>query len=149
MFLGKGCYDRVVKFMGENQSCIIFWLIILVVFLLIFTHETPKWVNYDPEYEAKPIDFSGIDEFLRTQKRDPDDPFGITMMLGFERFTKDNLRRVMQQNWNKTIHPLYGGNVLDPIKRIHIPEDEHLLDYDSFEYIDNPLRPYLKKLSAR
>ena len=44
---------------------------------------------------------------------------------------------------------MYGGNVLDKIKRIHIPEDEHEVEYDSFEYIPTPLRPYLKKISAR
>ena len=38
-------------------------------------------------------------------------------MMGLERFTKDNLRRVMQKNWNATLYPLYGGTILRPLRR--------------------------------
>ena len=70
------------------------------------------------------------------------------MMLAFERFTKDNLRRVMQSNWNKTQYPLYGGSVLDPVRRLITPE-ETWMPYAKPLEIPNPLSGIIKKLSAR
>lgn len=52
--------------------------------------------------------------------------------MPLKKFKKDNLNRLMQKNWNKTLYPLYGGNVLDPIRRkvriSNIEDDEKVID---------------------
>lgn len=62
-------------------------------------------------------DFSNIDKFLLEQVPDPVDRFNITLLMPLLKFQKDNLNRLMQKNWNRTLFPLYGGSVLDPIRR--------------------------------
>ena len=50
----------------------------------------------DPSaFEPVPENYDSLDEFLLNQKPDPLDRHNITLMMGLERFTKDNLRRVM------------------------------------------------------
>ena len=65
--------------------------------------------------------------------------------MPLKKFKKDNLNRVMQKNWNKTLYPLYGGSVLDPIRRkVRISEIESDNEVIKIELIRNPLRNVLK-----
>lgn len=62
-FFGKDCTVKTTKCLAENQSCVIYWILMFLIFLLIITYEETAWVNVDPHYEAVPVDFSGIDNF--------------------------------------------------------------------------------------
>lgn len=97
------------------------------------------YLNLDPVvYEqtdwniAVPEDFSNIDKYIAEQLSDPVDRYNITHLMPLKKFKKDNLNRLMQKNWNKTLYPLYGGNVLDPIRRkvriSNIEDDEKVID---------------------
>ena len=61
-------------------------------------------------------------------------------MMEWKRFTKDNLRRTMQKNWNTTQFPLYGGTILRPIHRRTLIEGAEF-DHDAvrIETIPNPI----------
>jgi hypothetical protein len=61
-------------------------------------------------------------------------------MMGLERFTKDNLRRVMQKNWNSTLFPLYGGTIFRPLRRkIELLNSDDDNDVVRIEEIPNPI----------
>ena len=66
------------------------------------------------------------------------------MCMPLTKFKKDNLNRVMQKNWNKTLFPLYGGSVLDPIRRkVKTSNIESDTDIIEVQYLKNPLRSVL------
>ena len=88
-------------------------LILLITFLA-----WPKYVPYfsGKDYIPEPIDYSLIDEFIKNQN-DPDDPLGLTFLMPFERFGREDIRRKFHIVWNTTRFPLYGGSVIDPLHR--------------------------------
>lgn len=47
------------------------------------------------DYIPEPVDYSQYDEFISNQEKDPDDPLGLTLLLPLERFTRDNMRRLV------------------------------------------------------
>jgi len=102
----------------ERICCILFGVSSLLVLIWYLNREEVVYKFTDPSaFEAVPENFDALDEFLLSQKPDPLDRHNITLMMGLERFTKDNLRRVMQKNWNTTLFPLYGGSILRPLRR--------------------------------
>jgi len=113
----------------------------LLVLIWYLNREEVVYKFTDPSaFEAVPENFDALDEFLLSQKPDPLDRHNITLMMGLERFTKDNLRRVMQKNWNTTLFPLYGGSILRPLRRkIRIEGAEESADVIRIEEIPHPI----------
>ena len=101
---------------------------------VVFTFTDPS------AFEAVSENFDALDEFLLNQKPDPLDRHNITLMMGLEKFTKDNLRRVMQKNWNTTLFPLYGGSILRPLRRkIRLEKAEDTEAVVRIEEIPHPI----------
>lgn len=99
-----------------------------------------EYTYTDPSaFIPEPESFDLIDDFLAHQKKDPTDPFGITMLPAIQnKFTKDNSHRVMQKNWNVTLFPYYGGPVINPIIKKTIFDGDVIT-----EEIKNPLGFYI------
>ena len=112
-----GCCWDFYRTIARNASCVVYFLVIIIIVLAIVLRppEEPFFENKD--YTPIPEDFTFIEEFIHHQKLDPSDPYGMTLLLELERFDRDGLKRRMQKNFFKDLYPLYGGYVLDPIRR--------------------------------
>lgn len=64
---GHGCTEKTQAFCADNQSCIMFWVLMSFIAFLLNINIDAVWVNKDDDYSAKPLDYSLIDEFIENQ----------------------------------------------------------------------------------
>ena len=121
-----------VKIWSRKNICGIMYFMIAMIVLTYYLNLDPVVYEQTDWNIAVPEDFSNIDKYIAEYLSDPVDRYNITHLMPLKKFKKDNLNRLMQKNWNKTLYPLYGGNVLDPIRRkvriSDIEDDEKVID---------------------
>lgn len=148
----RGKFYKQKMCLRRNQCCILYWLLILAVILYYLLRPRYIPIFSGKDYIPEPIDYSQYDEFIANQVPDPDDPLGLTLLLPFDRFSRDNVRRRIHQVWNKEKYPLYGGSVFDDLHRkvfsVTVEEEEFKKDGYAIktEDIPNPMRKRLKEI---
>jgi hypothetical protein len=85
---------------------------------------------------------------IANQENDVDDPLGLTNLLQLDKFKRDSNDRKIHKIWNEELYPLYGGSILNPVKRINIIEVEDGETTTETIEIPNDLRSTLQRLYA-
>ena len=68
------------------MSCTIYFL--LIIGLILYYLFRPRYIPIfsGKDYTPKELNFTQYDNFIEEQELDPDDPYGITLLLPLEKF---------------------------------------------------------------